>query len=533
MRRFTSKDIGAELLPILTSGLYRDPFDAIREYTQNGIDAGATTIRIIIASNSVTILDNGRGMSPEIATRAIRLGMSDKNPRSQVGFRGIGIYSALHLCDRLQVRSRDSADNASVITIDFDLIRNLIASQEESRLKGDPATLWLEGVMGQAVTVGEDLDSPLTEHGTSVFMHKLSTDMGDRLKDRDKVSMYLQNAVPLPFSPNFRWREKIEDWLRERHHTTVAVELVHGGVSRALYRPYNDDAFTNKAGESPEFLEVTDPKTGTVFGHCWYCVNDANNVLPDRNLRGLLIKKFGFSVGSRSYAHQYFGRKVVADRITGELIVDFVELLPNAARDEFEAGPYRDGFFHALIQTTKDIAEHVDRLQNERKAKDVLKDALQFARSASDEVPSSSNDTQRLLNINVRSANRAQMVDVHRKLLRKLMPDQLAEFDQLRKLLDTRVSGLIQTKKAKRPTKVARILDTAKRDAGLADESQAPITKPPGSLLDVADQLGLAMAPQMQKFIVATDDQILKPHMTVEEYASALADLQEGLEDSL
>jgi len=36
--RFDKKDIGAELLSILTTGLYRDTLDTLREYIQNGID---------------------------------------------------------------------------------------------------------------------------------------------------------------------------------------------------------------------------------------------------------------------------------------------------------------------------------------------------------------------------------------------------------------------------------------------------------------------------------------------------------------
>ena len=34
---FSRHDIGAEILPILTSGLYRDSLDALREYIQNAI----------------------------------------------------------------------------------------------------------------------------------------------------------------------------------------------------------------------------------------------------------------------------------------------------------------------------------------------------------------------------------------------------------------------------------------------------------------------------------------------------------------
>ena len=54
-RQFSGKDIGAELLPIITSGLYRDPLDTLREYIQNSIDAGANEINIKITSDIITI----------------------------------------------------------------------------------------------------------------------------------------------------------------------------------------------------------------------------------------------------------------------------------------------------------------------------------------------------------------------------------------------------------------------------------------------------------------------------------------------
>ena len=35
---FTKEDIGGEILPILTTGLYRNTLDALREYIQNAVD---------------------------------------------------------------------------------------------------------------------------------------------------------------------------------------------------------------------------------------------------------------------------------------------------------------------------------------------------------------------------------------------------------------------------------------------------------------------------------------------------------------
>src|ERR1700742_1205565 len=97
--KLTQHDIGGAIISILTKGMYADPKDALREYVQNSVDANSKTIEIKIRQNNVVIKDNGDGMDASIMRKAIRLGISDKNPKSSVGFMGIGIYSAFHLCD--------------------------------------------------------------------------------------------------------------------------------------------------------------------------------------------------------------------------------------------------------------------------------------------------------------------------------------------------------------------------------------------------------------------------------------------------
>ena len=58
---FSKEDIGAEILPILTSGLYKDTLDALREYIQNAIDAKCKSIQITINPDLITIVDDGKG----------------------------------------------------------------------------------------------------------------------------------------------------------------------------------------------------------------------------------------------------------------------------------------------------------------------------------------------------------------------------------------------------------------------------------------------------------------------------------------
>ena len=127
---FTKEDIGAEILPILTTGLYRNTLDALREYVQNAVDADAATIEFAIDPDVVSIVDTGNGMSREQARNAIRFGVSDKSPLENVGFRGIGIYSAFNICNSLEIYTKSQEDpNTYKLTFDFFWHQNEIASR--------------------------------------------------------------------------------------------------------------------------------------------------------------------------------------------------------------------------------------------------------------------------------------------------------------------------------------------------------------------------------------------------------------------
>jgi len=95
-------DIGAEVISIITKGMYPDPKDALREYIQNGVDAGGKNVQVKIRQESIVIKDDGKGMNHDVLRNAVRVGISDKNPTKNVGFMGIGIYSSFHLCEKFQ-----------------------------------------------------------------------------------------------------------------------------------------------------------------------------------------------------------------------------------------------------------------------------------------------------------------------------------------------------------------------------------------------------------------------------------------------
>jgi hypothetical protein len=332
---FGKQDIGAEILPILTSGLYRDTFDTLREYIQNSIDAQSEHIRLEIDPDVISIRDDGSGMTAPAARRAIRLGISDKNPLDHVGFRGIGVYSAFNLCDRLTIYSRTLGDDYEhVLRFDFARMRNDLISEAERRKQDLPSSLHLEGLLNSTVSATVSEPTMIRSHGTLAVMSGLLTDVYERLMDWEQVRQYLENVVPLPFNPDFRFKEEIEERLETESTRIVPLTLKINAREEPLYRPYTNDIFSNGGRYSPKFVEVNGG--GERFGLAWVCINDARKVLPNKRLRGILIKKFEFSIATRDFLEPFFGRTVYNRRITGELIVQHPDLIPNAARSDFE-----------------------------------------------------------------------------------------------------------------------------------------------------------------------------------------------------
>ena len=164
-------DIGGEILPIITRGLYRDPLDAIREYIQNAIDAKAKEVDLHLSRDIVVVSDDGVGMTETIARDAIRLGLSEKDSTHDIGFRGIGIYSSFELCDELEIYTKHSESSLGfILRFDFSGMRKRLAEDEERKKKGEEKIYYLEKLLRETVTATENKSEATDAHGTKVFI---------------------------------------------------------------------------------------------------------------------------------------------------------------------------------------------------------------------------------------------------------------------------------------------------------------------------------------------------------------------------
>ena len=428
---FTKEDIGAEILPILTTGLYRNTLDALREYIQNAVDAEANEIQLVVDPDVVSLTDDGTGMDGEQARNAIRFGVSDKSPLENVGFRGIGIYSGFNICDSLEVYTKESNDgNTYRLTFDFYGIRTKLLKEQERRSKGLPPALHLERLLEQSVFMESLGDQEFRRVGTTVIMSGLLPNAYAQINDWDQVANYLRDVVPLPFSPEFRYGKVIEERFVKRDYRVIPLTLQLGGQQATLYRPYTDALFKFGGRHEPEFFDIKGTKKQE-FGFAWACVNDARETIKDITLRGLLLKKFGFSISDRQYLEPFFGRPTYSRRITGEVILTNERLIPNAARNDFEHNSTRQDFVAQLPQLTRAIDRWANKIQESERAREVLARTTQQLVEINDALPLLQRDRDRLLEYNAKISEITRQMSPHRRRLENLDPDGLSLHKEL------------------------------------------------------------------------------------------------------
>lgn len=361
-------DIGAEIISILTKGMYPDPRDAVREYIQNSIDAKAAKIEVKVRQNSVVIEDDGVGMNYKTLRKAIRIGVSDKTPGKDVGFMGIGLYSAFHLCDKLIIYTKQKELLPQMLEIDFSGMRELLKLQKEKRLSGEIKSeelVDLQSLLSIHIKLPNENEVALEEFpiesGTRVELVGLNPILDDLLNNFNDLYNYLQDVVPLHFNKQkFKWAEMIENKLQdicEKHsakYEVVDLRLQVGTRIENLYRPYTDDVFTNSIPLEPHFEEIVDK--GTLLGIAWGCLNSGRERISNldkdnlsKNLRGFILKKQGFSIGDRQYFSSYFGSSnTYYHRYTGEIIILNESILPNAARNDIETSDLKKLFLFQI-----------------------------------------------------------------------------------------------------------------------------------------------------------------------------------------
>jgi hypothetical protein len=381
---FKKTDIGGEIISILTRGMYLDPKDALREYVQNGVDANATDISIKIRQDHIVILDNGDGMDRETIRKAIRIGISDKDPNKNVGFMGIGIYSAFHLCNYLDIYSKTNEGSPFHLYFNFKGMRDKLSKQREFRFKSiisSEEIIALQDLLEANVSLEQIQNDNFPHKGTRVEISGIDQTFYRTLSKFPEVSNYLEQVIALPFNPDFSYGKEIQSYIKQVwddkkiSYSLINLDLQINEENKKLYRPYLDEHFEPKALE-PKFFTLK--SKDEFFGISWGCLNQSKKTIKNSQIRGFVVKKHGFTIGNRNDLLPYFGRQTFYNRYVGEVIVLLPQLMPNASRSEFEYSPLRVSFQDCLKSMANFYNREANIYQETYKALEELNEAISF-----------------------------------------------------------------------------------------------------------------------------------------------------------
>ena len=546
--KMTKHDIGAEIISILTKGMYFDPRDALREYVQNAIDANAQNIEIKIRGNSIVVEDDGCGMDEETMRKAVRIGISDKNPNVDVGFRGIGIYSSFHLCDTLCIYSRPKTDNTPyLLNFDFKKMREILHQQQIARLKGDltgDQLIDLQSLIEKHIEFKILDTNKFPKVGTRVEMINLDPNFFKSLTKFDEVAEYLRQVVPLHFHPEkFKWSKKIENKIseicREYKEEVKLVNLtlqVNTQIEK-LYRPYTDECFIGEPIE-PHFEEVkTD---GYFFGVAWGCLNPVRKKISDRELRGFLIKKQGFAIGKRINIAKYFRRTTYFDRYIGEIMVVHHELLPNAARTDFEISSLRVLFYESLSGIATKYNDIADKYQEYTKGDEQLDESINKLKEIEANISFYAENTEQLVNIimDVRKIHDLIKGRLGRKVLREERTAEARDVVNSARALEREIQRFInqarEDGKVKRKGKTPEVKSIERIKKLPEVKGKELFENPPENLVEIFDILDISVSKQVKAILELIDEKFIQALASNKaEYLSILKNLKDEIEDVL
>lgn len=375
--------VGADILDVVTRGMYVDPRVVYREYVQNAVDAidggsmaaeGVVEIGIAPDEGWVRVRDNGPGVALEEAERAlVAIARSTKSGRGLRGFRGIGRLVGLAFAERVTFSTR-TGDGAPVVRVTWDG-----GALSQGMKRGDSLVRVLEKAVRVEVVEGDGCPSRFFE----ARMDGVSRHAAGRIMNREVVRQYIGEVCPVPFGPAFGHEEQVSKLLgeEERPHTIrVCFEDEDGDIRR----PHGRSVRTSEQDgqEIREIEEVWIPGIGDGeyaavgwIGHTRY----QGAILKSCGVRGLRARVGNMQVGGEDVFEHLFTEDRFNRWCVGEIHVLEQAIVPNARRDYFEPGAHLRNLENQLGAVCRGLEKRCRTASRERLRERRLRDFVEDA----------------------------------------------------------------------------------------------------------------------------------------------------------
>lgn len=336
--------VGADILNLVTTGMYHTPLAVYREYLQNAADSiersswpgqGRVEININPALRTVTITDNGPGLTHSQAIRnLIPIARSRKQRGTDRGFRGIGRLSGLAFADKVTFRTRSSKKQpVTQITWDGITLRSSAVAN------ADP-----EQIIKSCVNVSTSGGSDWPNNFFEVEIENVSRHAADRILNASVVRRYIGEVGPVPMSEDFPFTKEIDDlFVKEKQMFTLEVTLtgektpirrVHGA-----WLKFSEDRRDTFAEFQPVRIPSVDSEQDAAIG--WVSHSSYFGAIPkELGVRGLRLRVGNIQVGDEYALDTLFREERFNRWCVGEVHILDERILPNGRRDYFDPSPH-------------------------------------------------------------------------------------------------------------------------------------------------------------------------------------------------
>lgn len=393
--------VGSYFLETLTTGMYENPFDCIREYVQNGFDAiqdartngslrpGDGRVQITVtgtgARSNIAIRDDGVGIpSGKAAATLISLGASRKSHATHAGFRGIGRLAGVAYCTTLRFTTSAAGETeATVVEFDCGKLRGLTAPG------GEPQDI--KEVLRKSVTWSTKPAS--VEHFTEVEMVGL-TGLGQEFADLEKLTTYLQQVAPVDYKDGFDYAERIRQLAvgfgSTIPHVEVSVKAKRERVP--VHKPYqNTHAGSRGPAKIHDIESITSKELGW-FG--WIGLSNFPSELVDEAAAGVRFRIKNIQIGDSGIIEDIAAALTASgtDRrlqrwAIGEIYITNPKVVPNARRDGFEdsrawrdvSKDIRDRVAKRVVTLVREASDSRGTIKEVRKRYDYVRPRLNVA----------------------------------------------------------------------------------------------------------------------------------------------------------
>ncbi len=377
--------IGAFVLETLTTGMYTNPLDTLREYVQNSFDAireaersgllskGAGRIQISVdeRSRNLTLRDNGTGISANnVHSCLVNIGMSLKSIQTDAGFRGIGRLAGIAYCRKLVFRTQSNGDSdISSVAFDCDELRWAMSPRMKQVKE-------LADVINNHASVLME-KTRRRDHFLEVTMEGIN-EAGQSFLEWKRINTYLCQVAPVGLdTQSFHHAGTIHQWLRVHNISVPVVSIIitSGSTNYQVFKPYRKLTYTTIQQKHkihvkgirffPENAGPDSPFWG------WYAETNCPGTFGDDTVAGFRLRKANIGIGmadrmteifteaSESYArlNKYF---------MGEIHIQDPGVVPNARRDGFEDSHEWTAIRKSLVDFARERSREVYQLSQAR-----------------------------------------------------------------------------------------------------------------------------------------------------------------------